>query len=273
MPPLTDTYADEARQEQPLASALSNPHLALADEVLQALQSSRHGLSRQEAMARLERFGRNTLPRPTPPGLVTLFLRQFLSPLIYILLIAAVVSVALQEWSDAIFIFAVLVINAVIGTIQEYSAERSAEALRQLVALHARVLREGDAFEIDAETLVPGDVVLLESGSKVPADLRLILSQGLEIDESLLTGESLPVPKDSEGVLPVGAPLGDRRNMAFAGTLVTRGRGRGVAVATGLSTEVGRLASALLGEDEAKPPLIQRPVWKKVASPIAMFAR
>lgn len=272
MPSLTDTYADEARQEQPLASPLSHPHLVPGDEVLQALQSSRHGLSRQEAMARLERFGRNTLPRPTPPGIITLFLRQFLSPLIYILLIAAVVSVALQEWSDAIFIFAVLFINAVIGTIQEYSAERSAEALRQLVALHARVLREGDAFEIDAEELVPGDVVLLESGSKVPADLRLILSQGLEIDESLLTGESLPVSKDPEVVLPAGAPLGDRRTMAFAGTLVTRGRGRGVAVATGLGTEVGRLASALLGEDDAKPPLIQRMEKFTVGIAIAVLA-
>jgi magnesium-transporting ATPase (P-type) len=199
-------------------------------------------------MARLERGGRNTLPRPTPPGIVTLFSRQFLSPLIYILLIAAVVSIALHEWPDAIFIFAVLLINALIGSIQEYSAGRS------------------------AEELVPGDVVVLESGSKVPADLRLIVSQGLDIDESLLTGESLPVHKDPEVTLNPEVSLGDRRNMAFAGTLVTRGRGRGVIVATGLATELGRLASALLGEHGAKPPLIQRMETFTIGIAIAVMA-
>lgn len=257
LPSLTAS-ARESRSNQSVVQPLPSPHTISAQDVLEELQASRHGLSRAEAAARLERLGRNTLPRPVPPGIVTLFLRQFLSPLIYILLVAAVVFVLLQEWSDATFIFAVLVINAIIGTIQEYSAERSAETLRQLVTPHARVLREGDTFEIAAEAVVPGDIVLLESGSKVPADLRLISDQSLEIDESLLTGESEPVAKDANTTLPAEATLGDRINMAFAGTLVTRGRGRGVVVATALNTELGRLAAALIEEGEAKPPLIQR---------------
>ncbi|HXH10644.1 MAG TPA: HAD-IC family P-type ATPase [Alphaproteobacteria bacterium] len=258
MLPSVTASATESRSNQPVVQPLPSPHTISAQDILEALQSSKHGLSRAEAAARLERFGRNTLPRPVPPGIVALFLRQFLSPLIYILLVAAVVSVLLQEWSDATFIFGVLVINAIIGTIQEYSAERSAEALRQLVTPHARVLREGDTFEIAAEAVVPGDIVLLESGSKVPADLRLISDQSLEIDESLLTGESQPVAKDANTTLPAEATLGDRINMAFAGTLATRGRGRGVVVATALNTELGRLAAALFEEGEAKPPLIQR---------------
>jgi len=186
-----------------------------------------------------------------------LFLRQFLSPLIYILLLAAVVSLMLQEISDAAFIFAVLLINALIGTVQEYSAERSAEALRRLITTHVQVLREGEAFEISAQEIVPGDMVLLEDGLKVPADLRLLAAQNLEIDESLLTGESLPVRKDHSAILAEDAPLGDRRNMAFAGSVVTRGRGRGVVVATGTNTEVGHLASFISGE-ETKPPLLLR---------------
>ncbi len=185
-------------------------------------------------------------------------MRQFLSPLIYILLLAAAVSLLLGEWQDSIFIFAVLIINAIIGTVQEYSAERSAEALRSLVRTRARVIRDREEYEVDAEELVPGDVVLLESGGKVPADVRLIFAQGLEVDESLLTGESLPDPKDPALIFDPLTPLGDRENMAFAGTLVTSGRARGAVVATGTSTEVGGLAASLAGKAETKPPLILR---------------
>jgi Ca2+-transporting ATPase len=183
----------------------------------------------------------------------SLFLRQFLSPLIYVLLIAALISLLLRETSDAVFISAVLLVNALIGTVQEYSAERSAEALRKLVTTYAHVLREGESFEVDAREIVPGDIVLLEDGFKVPADLRLLESNGLEIDESLLTGESLPVSKDPSAILALGVPLGDRRNMAFAGSLVTRGRGRGLVVATGLDTEVGHMASYLITGKETRP--------------------
>jgi len=238
---------------------LSHPH-AVADRglLLEELGSSSLGLTTEEATARLSRFGPNVLPRAPPSSLAVLFLRQFLSPLIYILLLAAVVSVLLDEWSDALFITLVLLLNAAIGTAQEYSAERSADALQGLVRTRALVIRGKEAFEVDAEGLVPGDLVLLEEGSKVPADLRLLSSQSLSVDESLLTGESLPVSKDANAVLGVETSLGDRVNMAYAGSLVARGRARGVVVATGLATEVGRLASTLMQGEVVKPPLILR---------------
>ncbi len=222
------------------------------------LNTSATGLSREEALARLERFGRNSLPKPKPTSIATLFLRQFLSPLIYILLAAAVVSFFLERITDTLFILAVLLINAVIGAAQEYSAERSLESLRSLVKTYARVVRDGESFEIDAEECVPGDIVLLEEGFKVPADMRLLEVHDLAIDESLLTGESLPVAKDPSLVLKEDTTIGDRVNMAFAGTIVSRGRGRGVVVATGLDTELGRLATSLTDVDSVKPPLTRR---------------
>jgi Ca2+-transporting ATPase len=234
------------------------PHGVAGDEVLVALGSSSHGLSHSEAASRLARYGRNALPRPQPPGIVRLFLHQFLNPLIYVLLAAAVVCLAIQHWSDAAFIGAVLLLNAVIGTAQEHSAHRAAVALQQLVTTHSRVLRDGETYEIDAEELVPGDIVLVESGSRIPADLRLLRVHDLEVDESLLTGESLPVLKRADVVLPEASVLADRINMAFAGTLVGRGRGRGVVVATALATELGQIAEAVLGRPAAKAPLLVR---------------
>ncbi|NYT02733.1 MAG: HAD-IC family P-type ATPase [Methanosarcinales archaeon] len=238
---------------------ISSPH-AVKDhcQLLEDLNSSTHGLTTGEAAFRLSRVGPNVLPRVPPSSLAVLFLRQFLSPLIYILLAAALVSMLLEEWSDALFITLVLLLNAAIGTAQEYGAQRSADALQGLVRTRARVVRSKEAFEVDAEDLVPGDLVLLEEGSKVPADVRLLSSQSLSVDESLLTGESLPVSKDADAVLSAETSLGDRINMAYAGSLVARGRGRGLVVATGLSTEVGSLASTLMQGEEVKPPLILR---------------
>jgi calcium-translocating P-type ATPase len=205
------------------------------------------GLSSAEAAARLARHGRNVLPRPAPPTLAAIFLRQFASPLMYVLLAAALVSALLGQGSDAAFIAAAVLINAVIGTYQEHSAERTAEALRNLVSPRAMVLRDGAPREVDAADIVPGDAVLLESGVKVPADLRLVEATGLSVDESMLTGESLPVKKD--------AARGDR---AFAGTIVRSGRATGEAVATGLATELGRIAGAVLGAAHPKAPLVVR---------------
>jgi len=237
---------------------LPPPHASQATEVLAGLQSSASGLGHAEAAARLQRYGRNALPTAEPPGIALVFLHQFTSPLIYVLLVAAVVSVAIQEWSDAGFICAVLLLNAIIGTAQEYSAQRAATALQQLVTTRSRVLREGDADERDAEELVPGDIVLLESGERVPADMRLFTSHDLEVDESLLTGESSAVFKRADAVLPADSPPGDRVNMAFAGTLVNRGRARGVVTGTALDTELGRIASAVLGKPSTKAPLLVR---------------
>jgi len=241
-----------------MASDRPPAHTVSGEQELEALGSSPNGLGKKESAARLDEFGPNTLPEPRKTSVATLFLRQFLNPLIYVLLLASLISLSLRETLDAIFISVVLLINALIGTIQEYSAERSAEALRRLVRTYARVLREGEAFEIDARETVPGDIVLLRDGFKVPADLRLLNALGLEIDESLLTGESQPVSKDPSAILAIDVPLGDRRNMAFAGSLVTRGQGHGVVVATGPATEVGRLASYIVTGKETKPPLLLR---------------
>jgi potassium/sodium efflux P-type ATPase len=240
---------------QTASGPLVAPHATTGDAILAALQSSLHGLDGSDAAARLERYGRNTLPRAKPPGIITVFLHQFTSPLVYVLVVAALLSLAIQEWSDAGFITAVLIVNAIIGTFQEYSAQQSAEALRKLVTTSSKVLREGEIYEVDAEELVPGDIVLLESGDKVPADLRLLQSRDLEVDESLLTGESLPVLKDADSLLAVDVALGDRINMLFTGTLVGRGRARGVVVTTALDTALGRISADVLFEQSPRAPL------------------
>ena len=237
---------------------LATPHAVSADEILTALQASRHGLTHAVASERLAQYGRNALPRSRPPGMAKVFLHQFASPLIYVLVAAALLSLLIQEWSDAGFITAVLVINAIIGTIQEYSAQKAASALQELVTTRCRVMREGDSYEINAEELVAGDIVLLESGDRVPADIRLISCLDLEADESLLTGESTAVLKNADCTLNTDAILGDRKNMAFAGSLIARGRGRGIVVHTALATELGRIAAAVLTRLPPKAPLLIR---------------
>jgi len=228
------------------------------DETVTELASSHHGLSQHEARARLQQYGPNTLPSAKPETLIRVFFRQFANPLIYILIAAAILSIAVQKWSDAIFISIVLLLNAVIGTIQEFSAQRAASALQKLVSSRCRVIRDGDTFEINAETVVPGDILLVESGDRIPADVRLLHSHDLEIDESLLTGESGSVLKDSDLILPVDTYLGDRKNMLFAGSLVNRGRGQGVVVATAMDSELGHIAADVLGKQQVKAPLQMR---------------
>lgn len=222
------------------------------------LHTDTGGLNSAEVSRRLHLFGPNILPRGRMPGLFIIFLRQFINPLIYILLFAAGISLALKEWTDAGFIVFVLMLNAVIGAVQEFQAQRSAQALERLVPLDAHVIRDGIAVQLPSEELVPGDVVLVESGNKVPADLRLLDDNDLEVDESLLTGESLPDKKESTQMLPDDVPVADRLNMMFAGTLVLRGRGRGVVVATGEDTELGKIALDVQLGERASPPLIQR---------------
>ena len=234
---------------------ISNPHALERDAVLQRLESSRAGLARDEVARRLSQYGPNTLPRKAPPGLLRVFLSQFGSPLIYVLLAAALVSLVIREYSDAIFIGAVLLLNAIIGTLQEYSAQRSADALQKMMTTRTRVLRDGDAFEINSRDVVPGDIVLLESGERVPADLRLLESHNLEIDESMLSGESVAVIKLADARLGEDTVLGDRANMAFAGSMVNRGRGLCVAVATAGDTELGAIAESVIDESSARAPL------------------
>ncbi|WP_423199629.1 MULTISPECIES: cation-translocating P-type ATPase [unclassified Cupriavidus] len=201
-------------------------------------------------------MGPNTLPRVAPPSLVAVFLRQFLSPLIYILLAAAVVSLMLGDLRDAFFIGIVLLVNGVIGTVQEHTADQAAAALRRLEQPATTVIRDGAMRTLDAVLLVPGDIVLLEAGNRVPADVRLIEGIDLQCDESLLTGESMPVrksPRHGSHGAPTGTP-----DAVHAGTVVTRGRGTGVVVATGAATQLGRIAGELGRRSLAAPPLLVR---------------
>jgi magnesium-transporting ATPase (P-type) len=233
-------------------------HAQSPETVVTQLGGSRHGLSQVEADARLKQFGPNTLPRERPPQPAAVFFAQFKSPLIYVLLLAVLASLYLGDWLDASFIFGVLLINACIGFLQEFRAERSAHALQALVSPRARVIRDGEITDIDSRHLVPGDTVQLASGDKVPADMRLVEAHNLHIDESLLTGESVAAAKDARVVLDSDTRLADRVNMAFAGTLVATGRAFGVVVATGKETELGQIASVVLGRGASKAPLVVR---------------
>lgn len=232
-------------------------HALDAAEVLARTQSCLQGLTAREATARLAQYGPNLLPSKPPPGLGLIFLHQFLSPLIYILIVAGLVSMAIGEWTDAGFIFAVILLNSVLGTFQEWKAERSAASLQQLLKTSCHVKRDDQVQGLVAEELVPGDIVILASGHRVPADLRLLEVRSLSIDESLLTGESQAVIKQI-GTYPESTPLSERGNLAFAGTSVSKGRALGVVVATAQMTEVGVIAVAVATTALAKPPLVIR---------------
>ena len=216
------------------------------------------GLTSAAAAARLERDGPNRLPVKPPPGAIEIGVRQLRSPLIYVLLAAAGASLLIGELGDAAFIAIVLAINSAVGGWQEWRAEQQRHGLQKLLQARATVLRDGQLREVDAADVVQGDVVALESGQRVAADARLLVAQGLEIDEALLTGESLPVRKDASWLGPVDADPSDCLNMTYAGSTVVRGRGRAVVVATGAATHVGRLAIAITSPDAGNPPLVER---------------
>lgn len=235
-----------AEQDVPVrAAAEVRWHALDPARALRTLNTDPDGLSDQEAADRLVRYGANEIRAGEEEPWWRLVLSQLRDPLIYILLVAAAVSLAVQHYTDAGVILAVVALNAVIGYVQESRAQEAMRALARLVAPMAEVLREGRTRRVLARALVPGDVVLLSSGAKVPADLRLLKTVGLEVDESALTGESVPVRKDADQVVEGRPVAGDQVNMAFAGTTVTRGRARGVVVRTGPATEVGRIAEAV----------------------------
>ncbi|WP_373002280.1 cation-translocating P-type ATPase [Marinobacter sp.] len=217
-----------------------------------------NGLSRQEASARLAKFGYNQLPAPPMPGVVELFARQFLSPFIYILLAASGVSFALGQTPSGVFILIVLLINAIIGTAQEFSAQKAAAALKQMMKGTAHVLRDGQILTVEVEEIVPGDIVLLSSGDKVPADIQLLSVSSLAVDESMLTGESLAVAKDASATSDDSTPLTDRVDQCFAGSIITHGRGRGRVIATASDTQLGKIAQGVTGKTSAEPPLMIR---------------
>ncbi|MBS3824128.1 MAG: HAD-IC family P-type ATPase [Wenzhouxiangellaceae bacterium] len=231
-------------------------HALSRDDLASRLGSGDGGLNDEEAQSRLERFGANRLPEEDRPGLVAIFLRQFRDPLIYVLLIAGLVSLGIGNINNALFIFAVLAINSIIGTLQEGRAERSAAALQEMIRTRARVLRGGKRKTLDSSELVPGDRVLLEAGAAVPADIRLFSAKGLQVDESPLTGESTPVGKDADQTPDADDVVSKRSNMAFAGSTVLDGEAEGLVCATGDHTEVGKIAESLSEEAAQAPPLV-----------------
>ena len=231
-----------------------------AEEVVATLKTNmQRGLTREEAESRLARFGPNRLQKREPLSPWRLFFSEFTDFMVLVLLGAVVVSGAFGEWEDALTILAIVLLNAILGFIQEYRAERSLEALKELSAPQARVIRDGLVQNIHASEVVPGDLLSLEAGDRIAADARLLQTIGLEADESLLTGESLPVEKDHAQVTGTDAPgLGDRKNMVYAGTILTRGRGLAIVVSTGMSTELGKIAGLLEVAENNITPLQRR---------------
>ena len=230
------------------------------EEALQAqVVNPATGLSKEEALIRLERHGRNELKGKPKKSLLALFLAQLQDLLIYVLLGAAAITTFIGHYVDAIIILSVVILNAVIGVAQEYKAEKAMEALQKMTTPQALLHRGGEVYEVNSAEIVPGDIVLLEAGRSVPADLRLIESANLQVEESALTGESVPVDKNANARFD--APkiaLGDQINMAFMSTLVTYGRGEGVVIATAMETEIGRIAKILDEEHEEMTPLQKR---------------
>jgi magnesium-transporting ATPase (P-type) len=232
-------------------------HNLSVKEIQDILKTETKGLSQNEADERLKKFGANKLPEAEGNTLIKIILHQIINPLIFILVAAAVASILIGEGKDAVFIGIVILLNTIIGTYQEYNAEKSASGLQNLLKIKSRVVRLGKEIEVNSEDIVPGDVVYLESGMKVPADLRLFETSNLEIDESFLTGESQAIFKNTEAV-SVEKTVGDRTGMAFAGSTVISGRGKGIAVKTAANTQVGQIAETVSTGESAKPPLIQR---------------
>lgn len=233
-------------------------HNIAADAVLQNLQSNRDkGLTADDANKRLSDHGRNKLPKAEPASALKRFMMQFHNVLIYVLIAAAGVTALLEHWLDTGVILGVVLINAIIGFIQEGKAEKALEGIRNMLSLDATVLRDGHRRKIDAELLVPGDIVLLESGDKIPADLRLIDVRNLRVEESALTGESVAVEKHTHSVDADSVP-GDRKNMAFSGTSVVYGRAAGVVVETGADTQLGKINRMMTDVEKITTPLLRQ---------------
>lgn len=232
-------------------------HALTVDEAMKGRDVQPGGLADHEALARLAAHGPNRLPVPKGRSAAIRFLAHFNNLLIYVLLGAAALTAALGHWIDTTVILAVAVVNAIIGFLQEGKAERALQAIRQMLSPHATVLRNAPRMSVPAENLVPGDLVILEPGDKVPADIRLTNVKGLRLQEAALTGESVPVDKSVDPV-PVAAPLGDRASMAYAGTLVAAGQGVGVVVETGVHTEIGRISGLLTEVRQLSTPLLRQ---------------
>jgi Ca2+-transporting ATPase len=235
-----------------------NWHQEDIKEVFESVKSQSAGLSSAEAANRLDQYGPNEMKETAKRSLFMMFLDQFKDFMILILIAAAVVSGVIGEVVDTVAIVVIVILNAIIGFVQEYRAEQAMKALREMAAPEALVLRNGERAIIPASELVPGDVVQLEAGRIVPADIRLAESAQLKIEEAALTGESIPIEKTDDVLSEGPIPLGDRKNMAYKGTTVSYGRGTGVVVDTGMETELGKIATLLQEEEEVRTPLQKR---------------
>lgn len=229
-----------------------------AVDVAEALKTSNQGLCFEEAQNRLQKYGLNEIKEKKKKTPLMMFLDQFRDFMIIVLIAAAIISGFIGEFTDTIAIGVIIVLNALIGFVQEYRAEKAMAALKEMAAPTATVVREGRSADIPTSELVPGDVVLLEAGKIVPADMRLIEAVHLRVEEAALTGESIPVEKRTAALHNESLPLGDRMNLGYKGTVVTYGRGAGIVVATGMNTELGRIATMLQEEEEVKTPLQKR---------------
>ncbi len=233
-------------------------HTFSIDETFEALSTSRNGLSRSEAAGRLNEYGPNRLKEKKGRTVLSILIDQFSDLMILILIGAAVISGIVGEPGDTIAIVVIVVLNAVIGFVQEFRAEKAMEALKRMAAASATVVRDGTPQAIDAATLVPGDIVLLEAGTIVSADMRMVEAAQLKVEEAAITGESTAVNKTTDPLEDPELPLADRRNMVYAGTTIARGRGVGVVAATGMNTELGKIAGLIQGQKEMKTPLQKR---------------
>jgi Ca2+-transporting ATPase len=233
-------------------------HSLRSSDVLQSFTSNKtQGLTSAEAAVRLAKFGANQLVEKKRRSLLMVFLLEFNDLMIYILIAAALISVAVGDLKDAIVIVVIVFLNAIIGFVQEYRAEKAIEALKKLSALNATVRRDGSVMQVESVNLVVGDIVLLEAGAIIPADIRLIESNSLTIEEASLTGESVAVEKNADAVIEEDSAIGDRLTMAYKSTVITNGRGEGVVVEIGMNTEIGRIAK-LLDVQENQTPLQRR---------------
>jgi Ca2+-transporting ATPase len=244
-------------------------HALTVEESFSKLGSSNRGLSSVEASTKLQTHGANELEEERKAGKLALLLEKIKNPIVIVLIFAAVISLAIEHYYDALVILVVIIFDMIIGFIQEYKAEAALQSLKTLTAPEAEVIRDGTEMRVKAKEIVPGDVILLEAGDKIPADARLLEGVNLETDESMLTGESTPVRKSIEA-LPEELSVEDRKNIVFSGTIVTQGRGKALVVTTGMKTEIGKIANLLKETQKAKTPIQKRTL--DLGKKIGLFA-
>ena len=222
------------------------------EDVYKILKINDKGLTTEEANKRLEKYGRNELPKQKKDSVLKIFLSEFKDPIVLLLIVAIIASFAVGEVIDAIAIIFIVLVDVVMGTYQENKANNIADALSKLVTVKSKVLRNGEITSVDSEELVLGDIVLLESGDKISADLRLIETHNFMVDESILTGESVQVSKNAHAIKGDNLIISDQSNMAFSGTTVVTGRAKAIVVSTGLYTEIGKIAHSISETKEEK---------------------